>query len=148
MCLEFWWLFRLQTSNQKQQRLTQLLSEQPSELQEQIKLINQYQELTQLTEEWSNRKGTQQELRELRVNAVGLEATNRLEALDQENLQWNNKIDQYINKRNEVLNNNALSQQEKQQQLNKIKQQNFNAQELIRVDTYETMHDQGIALPK
>ncbi len=128
--------------------MTQLLSEQPSELQEQIKLINQYQELTQLTEEWSNRKGTQQELRELRVNAVGLEATNRLEALDQENLQWNNKIDQYINKRNEVLNNNALSQQEKQQQLNKIKQQNFNAQELIRVDTYETMHDQGIALPK
>jgi lipase chaperone LimK len=50
----------------------------------------QIEQLNQLTDEWKQRGGSAEELREIRTNLVGAEATQRLEALDQEDARYGN----------------------------------------------------------
>ncbi|MCB0739263.1 MAG: lipase chaperone, partial [Bacteroidetes bacterium] len=75
---------------------------------------------------------------------VGVEATERLEALDKERAEWDSRINSYLQSRDSILKNQALSEAQKKQQLNDIKNKQFNEQERVRVGAFETMHDQGV----
>ncbi|PTQ90362.1 lipase secretion chaperone [Agitococcus lubricus] len=132
------------SATEKAKRAAELLNTLPPELKESVETLNKYQELTSLTDDWKARGGKPEELRAIREQLVGVEATERLEALDQERAAWDGRMNDYLSQRDTILKNQALSQQDRERQVNDLKQKNFNQQERIRVDALETMHDQGI----
>lgn len=136
------------TPEQKAQQQAMLIESLPNDLQDDIKTLNVYQNLTDLTKEWQKNQGSPQQLRTIREQTVGVEAANRLEKLDQETTTWNRRINSYLTQRDTVLSNSALAEPDQQQMVNQLKQQQFNPQERVRVEAFESMHDQQIALPQ
>ena len=129
---------------EKAKRTAELLNTLPPQLKESVQTLNKYQELTTFTEDWKARGGKPEELRAIREQVVGVEATERLEALDKERAEWDTRINSYLQTRDGILKNPALSDAQRQQQLNDIKNKQFNEQERVRVGAFETMHDQGV----
>jgi lipase chaperone LimK len=132
------------SATEKAKRTAELLNTLPPQLKESVQTLNKYQELTTFTEDWKKRGGKPEELRALREQIVGAEATERLEALDQERADWDARINSYLQQRDAINKNPALSDAERQRQLTEIKTKDFNEQERVRVQAFETMHDQGI----
>lgn len=132
------------SATEKAKRSAELLNALPPQLKESVQTLNKYQELTTFTEDWKTRGGKPEELRAIREQIVGVEATERLEALDKERAEWETRINSYLTTRDTLLKNPALSDAERQRQLNDIKNKDFNEQEQVRVEAFETMHDQGI----
>ena len=131
---------------EKARRTAELLNTLPPALKESTETLNKYQELTTFTEDWKARGGKPEELRAIREQVVGPEATVRLEALDQERAVWDGRMNEYLQQRDTIMKNQALSEQDRQKQVNDIKQKSFDEQERIRVDALETIHDQGLKL--
>ena len=134
------------SATEKAKRTAELLNGLPPALKESVQTLNKYQELTTFTEDWKTRGGKPEELRAIREQVVGVEAADRLEALDQERAVWDGRMNDYLQQRENIMNNQALSEQDRKKQVNDIKQKNFNEQERIRVDALETIHDQGLKL--
>lgn len=132
------------SATEKAKRTAELLNTLPPQLKESVQTLNKYQELTTFTEDWKKRSGKPEELRALREQIVGVEATERLESLDKERADWDDRIDNYLQQRDTLIKNPALSEAERQRQLTAIKTKDFNEQERVRVQAFETMHDQGI----
>lgn len=132
------------SATEKAKRSAELLNALPPQLKESVQTLNKYQELTTFTEDWKTRGGKPEELRAIREQIVGVEATERLEALDKERAEWETRINSYLTTRDTLLKNPALSDAERQRQLNDMKNKDFNEQEQVRVEAFETMHDQGI----
>ncbi len=135
------------SATEKARRTAALLDTLPPDLKDSIKTLNQYQELQTLEKDWKARGGTPQELRAIREQIVGPEATTRLEALDQERTEWDARMKDYLKEREAILKNAALSEQDRQQQVATMRQQRFNQQEQVRVDALERIHDQGLTVP-
>jgi lipase chaperone LimK len=129
---------------EKAKRTAELLNSLPPALKESVETQNKYQELTSFTDDWKARSGKPEELRAIREQIVGPEATVRLEALDQENAVWDGRMKDYLQQRETIMKNQALSEQDRQKQVNDLKQKNFDQQERVRVDALETIHDQGL----
>jgi lipase chaperone LimK len=134
------------TAVEKARRTAELLNALPPALKESTETLNKYQELTTFTEDWKARGGKPEELRAIREQVVGPEATVRLEALDQERAVWDGRMNDYLQQRDTIMKNQALSEQDRQKQVNDIKQKSFDEQERVRVDALETIHDQGLKL--
>lgn len=132
------------SATEKAKRSAELLNTLPPQLKDSVQTLNKYQELTTLTDDWKSRGGKPEELRAIREQIVGVEATDRLEALDKERAEWDSRINAYLQTRDTLLKNPALSDGERQRQLNEIKNKDFNEQERVRVGAFETMHDEGV----
>lgn len=132
------------SATEKAKRSAELLNTLPPQLKESVQTLNKYQELTTFTEDWKKRGGKPEELRAIREQVVGVEATERLEDLDKERAEWDSRIQAYLQTRDTILKNPALSEQQRQQQLNAIKNKDFSEQERVRVGSFEAMHDQGV----
>jgi len=132
------------SATEKAKRSAELLNTLPPQMKESVQTLNKYQELTTLTDDWKARGGKPEELRAIREQIVGAEATDRLEALDKERAEWDGRINAYLQTRDTIMKNPALSDGERQRQLNEIKNKDFNEQERVRVGAFETMHDQGV----
>ncbi len=128
---------------QKAQALSALLASQPPELQESVRLLSQYQELNTLTEAWQQRGGSAQELRALREQLVGVEATQRLEQLDRERSAWDGRMRSYLGARASLLNNAGLSPEAREQEITALRNSRFSAEEGLRVQNLERLYDQG-----
>lgn len=135
------------SATEKAKRSAALLDTLPPELKESVKTVNQYQELKSLEQDWKSRNGSPQELRAIREQLVGPEATERLETLDKERAEWDNRMTDYLQQRDEILKNAALSEDDRQKQVTTLRQQRFNQQEQVRVDALERIHDQGLTVP-
>lgn len=135
------------SATEKAKRSAALLDTLPPALKENVKTLNQYQELKSLEQDWKSRNGSPQELHAIREQLVGPEATERLEALDKERSEWDNRMQDYLQKRDDILKNTALSEEDRQKQVTTLRQQRFNQQEQVRVDALERIHDQGLTVP-
>lgn len=131
------------SASQRAQQLAALQSQLPPQMQEQIKTITQAQNLETLTEDWKKRGGSAAELRQIRENLVGPEAADRLETLDKERASWDQRMDSWYSQRAAILNNQSLSEQDKQSQLDQLRNSQFSETERLRVQALERMHDRG-----
>jgi len=77
---------------------------------------------------------SEQDVRELRLQTVGEEATTRLEQVDQQQNQWQQRIRALIAEEQRLAAIDGLSSEEKTQLLDEYKQQNFANKELLRLD--------------
>lgn len=130
-------------AKQLQQRFDQL----PQDWQENLKDLSKLEDLRSLTEQIKARNGSAQELRDMRVNLVGEAATQRLEQLDQQRSDWKQRVQSYLDERKTIVDSN-MSASAKDQAIQQLKQQQFqSAQEQQRLQTFETVYDQGGPLP-
>ena len=132
---------------EKAQQLKDRFAELPAEWQENLQQMSQLDDLRRLTAEIKARGGNASDIRQMRLNLVGPEATQRLEQLDQQRATWKTKVERHLNERDAILNSN-LDQRSKQKALVELRQKNFpENHEQLRVQTFETVHDQGQPLP-
>lgn len=130
-------------AKQLQQRFDQL----PQDWQENLKDLSKLEDLRSLTEQIKARNGSAQELQDMRVNLVGEAATQRLEQLDQQRSDWKQRVQSYLDERKTIVDSN-MSASAKDQAIQKLKQQQFQStQEQQRLQTFETVYDQGGPLP-
>lgn len=135
------------TAAARAQQLAALEQQLPPALQESMKAISQYQNLQSLTEDWQKRKGTSAELRQIRENLVGPEATDRLEALDKERAEWGQRMTSWLSERAAITTNTSMSEQDRQRQVEAARLQRFQSAEIVRVESLERMQDRGEKLP-
>lgn len=135
------------SAEEKAKKLKELFNELPEDWKENLQQVTQLDDLRQLTAEIKTRGGSAEELRQMRTNLVGAEATSRLEKLDTQRSDWKNRVNQHLNQRDVIMNSN-MSDSAKETAVQKLRQQNFNqSQEQLRITTFESVHDQGGPLP-
>lgn len=135
------------STNEKAKKLKELFDKLPEDWKENLQQLNQLEDLRKLTTEIKARGGSADELHQMRTNLVGAEATQRLETLDVQRNDWKNKVTQYLSDRDTIIKSN-MSDSAKQSAVAQLKQQQFaNQQEQLRLQTFETVHDQGGKLP-
>lgn len=118
----------------KAQRLKQLAASLPPALQAAMTVEDKVRDLNAVTQEWRDKGGTPQELREARVQLVGVEAADRLEALDQRRAQWAQRVIAYREQRAAMLSDASLSPSQRQQAMELLRGRSFTQQELLRLD--------------
>lgn len=135
------------STDEKAKKLKDLFDKLPEDWKENLQQLNQLEDLRKLTAEIKARGGSAEELRQMRTNLVGAEATQRLESLDVQRNDWKNKVTQYLTDRDSIIKSN-MSDSAKQSAVEQLKQKQFsNQQEQLRLQTFETIHDQGGKLP-
>lgn len=132
---------------EKAKQLSELFNQLPKDWQENIQQVTMLENLHKLTDEIKKRGGSAAEIRQMRTNLVGAEATQRLENLDQQRSDWKTRVNQYLEQRDSIQ-KSGMSDPAKQQAIDQMRQQSFNSpQEQLRINTFESIHDKGGVLP-
>lgn len=131
------------SATQRAQQLAALEQQLPASIQDSMKTVNQYQNLEALTADWKKRGGSSAELRQIRENLVGAEATDRLEALDKDRAVWSQRMDAWYGERAAILANTSLSEADRQRQLSQLRNSRFSESERLRVESLEHIRDRG-----
>ncbi|MBB1466241.1 lipase secretion chaperone [Vibrio sp. SG41-7] len=114
-----------------QQRLESYLSEQP----DYVQTSHQNQVLLP---QLSSSEGLDEQGKYLKRNdLVGEEATQRLEALDQQRESFEGALEIYFVERNDILNDSALSEIEQKETIVQLREAHFQPQQLRRVEAIE-----------
>ncbi|MEZ9744769.1 lipase secretion chaperone [Vibrio splendidus] len=114
-----------------QQRLESYLSEQP----DYVQTSHQNQVLLP---QLSSSEGLDEQGKYLKRNElVGEEATQRLEALDQQRADFDGALEIYFVERNDILNDSALSEIEQKETIAQLREAHFQPQQLRRVEAIE-----------
>lgn len=125
------------SADERASRLTALESQLPPQLQESMRDITRYQDLQTLTQQWQEADGNPATLQQMRENLVGREAAERLAKLDQEEAEWQRRVDGWLKERQMILANTGLSDADKERQIDAARSRLFNEQEQIRVRSLE-----------
>ena len=72
-----------------------------------------------------------------RSELVGEQATQRLEALDQQRADFDGALEIYFVERNDILNDSALSEIEQKETIAQLREAHFQPQQLRRVEAIE-----------
>ncbi|WP_139686019.1 lipase secretion chaperone [Vibrio tasmaniensis] len=114
-----------------QQRLESYLSEQP----DYVQTSHQNQVLLP---QLSSSEGLDEQGKYLKRNElVGEEATQRLEALDQQRADFDGALEIYFVERNDILNDSELSEIEQQETIAQLRTTHFQPEQLRRVEAIE-----------
>ena len=76
-----------------------------------------------------------------RVDLVGEEGAQRLQALDDKRAAFNSSLDDYLKKRAEILNNDFLGEEEKNLEIGGLREQSFAEKQWRRIEALERIHD-------
>ncbi len=79
------------------------------------------------------------QIRQLRQQLVGAEATQRLEALDQKRQTWNQRVSRYLTEKARIEANQGLSASDKASAIAQLAEADFNEQERLRLDAAEQL---------
>ncbi|UUS61121.1 MULTISPECIES: lipase secretion chaperone [unclassified Acinetobacter] len=135
------------SESEKAKKLKALFDELPEDWKENLEQINKLEDLRKLTADIKARGGSSEEIHQMRLNLVGPEATQRLENLDNQRSSWKSSVNQYLTERDSIVKSN-MSDSTKQQAVQQLRNQHFKSKEdQLRVNTFESVHDQGGKLP-
>lgn len=77
--------------------------------------------------------GSPEQIRQLRQQLVGTEATSRLEALDQQRLHWQQRLQVYLMERRRIEASAGLSESDKATAISRLEEEGFSPQERLRL---------------
>lgn len=77
--------------------------------------------------------GNAEQVRQLRQQLVGAEATTRLEALDQQRLHWQQRLQAYLKDKARIEASEGLSDSDKVAAIGRLQEEGFNPQERLRL---------------
>jgi lipase chaperone LimK len=122
------------TTDEKVTAIEQLEQEFPDDITEDSRKAAEYQAMIREIDILKKQGGNAEEIYELRQNVFGEDAADRLVRLDEKRAIWQSRIDTYVKSRQEVMNAPELSEEEKQQHSEELRQKSFTDRELVRVD--------------
>ncbi len=126
------------SDQQKAEALDQLRAGLPEEMQE--LLVPQLQsELRQQTAVLQASGASSEQIRQLRLQLVGAEATERLETLDRQRQQWQKRLADYRKEKAKLEDNTGLSAEDRQQALQRLAEERFDERERLRLDAAEQL---------
>jgi lipase chaperone LimK len=129
------------SKEEKQARFAGIDAQAPADIVESRKQAQVTDILKTKTQALKASGASQQEIKALRTEMLGVEAAERFEVLDQERANWNQRIESYLQKRQSILNNDGLSKEAKQQLINDLRENEFDSREQIRLGVYERRAD-------
>lgn len=130
------------TTREKEQHLAALTASLPDAMQQTISQTTGYQRLQRLTAKSHRDNQGTTDLRQIREQWVGTEATKRLEKLDARREIFDQRMAQWLELREALLNNASLSRSDRQQQVDQLRKEHFTAREQVRVQARERIADQ------
>ncbi len=113
--------------------MDQLRASLPEELQESV-LPQLQSELHTQTEQLRANGASAEDVRALRQQLVGAEATTRLEALDQQRAGWKQRISAFAAAKAQIQNQKGLSDGDKETAIQQLATEQFNENERLRLD--------------
>lgn len=123
---------RQSSAAEKAEQIEALREGLPEELQ--ALLVPQlHSELRQQTSQLQAQGASAEEIRELRMNMVGPEATARLEALDQQRNQWQQRFQRFSEQRQQILRQSGLAESDRQAEVEQLLHSQFTDSERLRV---------------
>ena len=135
------------SATEKAQKLKELFDQLPEDWKENLQQLSQLEDLRKLTSEIKARGGSAEEIHQMRTRLVGPEATQRLETLDTERSNFKSNVSNYLNERDSIVKSN-MSEAAKNTAIQQLRAKTFTSpQEQLRLQTFETIHDQGGKLP-
>ena len=129
------------SSSEKQERLAEIDALAPTELVASRKEAQITDILNAKTTALKESGADAAEIKALRTEMLGSEAAERFDALDQERARWQQRIDSYLEQRQSILSADGLSAQAKAQQIQQLRQDQFDSREQIRLSVYEQRAD-------
>lgn len=126
------------SDQQKAEALDQLRAELSEEMQ--ALLVPQLQnELRQQTAALQADGASHEQIRQLRLQLVGAEATERLEVLDKQRQQWQQRLDSYRRDKAKLEANAGLSPEDRQKALQRLAEERFDERERLRLEAAEQL---------
>ncbi|WP_045495402.1 lipase secretion chaperone [Vibrio hyugaensis] len=122
-------------SDSQQQMLEENLASQPDYIQQSERNNALVIELNQTSEMSAQEKYL------ARVDLVGEEGAERLQALDEQRASFNASLNDYLEKRAEIINNDFLGEDEKKTEIAGLREQSFEQNQWRRVEALERIHD-------
>jgi len=118
--------------------IDQLRANLPEELQDSV-LPQLQTELRNQTAQLQAQGASAAQIRQLRQQLVGAEATSRLEALDQQRQQWKQRLAAYREAKSRIEANQGLSASDKAAAIAELAEQGFDERERLRLDAAEQL---------
>lgn len=135
------------TEVEKARQLRERFEQLPEAVKANLKQLSTLEDLRLLTASIRKNGGSAQQLRDMRLNLVGFEATTRLEQLDAKRANWQRKTNEYLTARQNIL-NSSMSGAAQQNAIATLRKQSFqDPQEQLRIQSLEMLNDRGQALP-
>ncbi|MFZ3518303.1 lipase secretion chaperone [Vibrio harveyi] len=122
-------------ADSQQQMLEENLASQPKYIQQSERNNALVIELNQTSEMSAQEKYL------ARVDLVGEEGAERLQALDEQRASFNASLNDYLEKRAEIINNDFLGEEEKKTEIAGLREQSFEQKQWRRVEALERIHD-------
>jgi lipase chaperone LimK len=123
---------------QKAEAMDRLRAALPEELQEMA--VPQLQaELREQTAALQAAGANPAQIQQLRLQLVGAEATARLEALDQQRQQWQQRLDGYRREKARIEANSGLSEADRQAAIATLAAERFDSRERLRLEAAEQL---------
>ncbi|MDX1451588.1 MAG: lipase secretion chaperone [Oleiphilaceae bacterium] len=129
------------SEEEKDRQLTMIDAQAPEELvasRRETQIIDELQRKERALEESG---ASREELEALRVEMFGVEAAERFEALDAERSAWQTRLDDYLSARRDILQNEGLTRDDQNREIDLLRRSRFDEREQIRVRVYERMAD-------
>jgi len=124
----------------------QLRNSLPAEMQDTV-LPQLQNELRQQTARLQAAGAKPEQIRQLRQQLVGAEATQRLEVLDQQRQTWKKRIAQYSTEKAAIENNPGMSASDKRAAIAQLAAENFDEREQLRLEAAEQLATQNKPQP-
>ena len=124
-------------AGQKEEALVDLKSQQPERLQKKEAHTQRMKEIKQQVEQLRASGADDHEVFQFRTEALGVEAAQRFQELDDQRAQWQKRVEEYLSARQEILDHSGISAEEKAKQIEAIKNSRFNNKERLRMLAYE-----------
>ena len=122
-------------ADSQQQMLEENLASQPKYIQQSERNNALVIELNQTSEMSAQEKYL------ARVDLVGEEGAERLQALDEQRASFNVSLNDYLEKRAEIISNDFLGEEEKKTEIAGLREQSFEQKQWRRVEALERIHD-------
>ncbi len=122
-------------ADSQQQMLEENLASQPKYIQQSERNNALVIELNQTSEMSAQEKYL------ARVDLVGEEGAERLQTLDEQRASFNASLNDYLEKRAEIINNDFLGEEEKKTEIAGLREQSFEQKQWRRVEALERIHD-------
>ena len=122
------------SAEDKAERVEALRNDLPGAMQD-LLVPQIHQQLSQQTRSLQEEGASPEQIQQLRLSLVGPEATGRLEALDRQRQQWQQRLEQFNHEREAILQHPGLADDDKQQAIDSLLQEQFEPNERLRVSS-------------
>lgn len=126
----------------KSQRLSELKRTLPKHMQNSLAQTNQLADLKVLSEQLKKQGASTQEIKQMQINLVGEKAANRLAKVEQQQQQWQNRVDNWLVLREQIKSQTNIDEASINKQIETLRSEQFSGLESKRIQSLERIHDQ------